>query len=91
MDTDENNGSSNQETMGSQNTSAGMNSAYVLDTAQQSQASLSRFLQEDQRKDENLSRLMDHPSDQIRSLEKKIEDVRGATERNLELIRNYRR
>jgi hypothetical protein len=90
MDTDENNNNSNQETMGSQNTSAGMNSAYVLDAAQQSQASLSRFLQEDQRKDENLSRLMDHPSDQLSIIEREIDDVRQATERNLELIRNYR-
>ena len=90
MDTDDNNGNSNQEAMGSQSTSAGMNSANVQHAAQQLQASLSEFFQEDQRKDENLSRLMDHPSDQLQSLEREIDDVRKATERNRELIRNYR-
>ncbi len=63
----------------------------VQDATQQFEASLSHFAQEDQRADEDLSRLMDGPDDRIWRLEKDIEDVRRATERNLELIRNYRR
>jgi len=87
----ENNSDFSDETMGAQTAPAEMNSGNVHDAAQQFQESLSRFMQEDQRAKENLSRFMDQPSDQIWRLEKKIEDVRSATERNLELIRNYRR
>jgi len=90
LNTDWNRDSSDEAT-GVQTALSETNSGDVHDAAQQLEASLSRFVQDDQKTDENLSRLMDHPSDQIRSLEKKIEDVRRATERNLELIRNYRR
>ena len=67
-----------------------MNSGDVTAAAQQFQASVSRFVQEDQRTDENLSRLMDQPSDLLWRFEKKIDDLRRETERNRELIRNYR-
>ena len=90
MDTN-NNSNSSDETMGAQTAPAEINPGNVNDAAEQFQASLSRFMQEDQRAKENLSRFMDQPSDQIWRLEKKIDDVRSATERNLELIRNYRR
>lgn len=89
MDAD-NSGNSSDEAVGGQTASARMNSDEVRDAAQELQANVSRFFQEDQRADEDLSRLMDQPSDQIRRLERKIEDVRSATERNRELIRNYR-
>lgn len=87
----DNNSNSGDQAIGAQTAPAGTNSGEVREAVQQFQATFSRFMQEDQRADENLSRLMDQPSDQIHSLERKIDDVRRATERNLELIRNYRR
>jgi len=86
----DNNSNSGDAATGAQTASVGINSAQVQEAAQQLQTSVSRFVQEDQRKDENLSRLMDTPSDEIRRLEQKIEDVRRATERNLDMIHNYR-
>jgi predicted nucleic acid-binding Zn-ribbon protein len=47
-------------------------------------------VQSNQRNHETLSRQMANPLDRVSKLEQKIEDVRRATERNRDLIRNYR-
>jgi len=49
-----------------------------------------QFMRQNQGFHESLSRLMDLPSNELSNFEKKIGDLRSATERNLELIRNYR-
>ena len=60
------------------------------DAAQQLQESLSGFFQEDQRGNENLSRSMDRPSDELGELKREIKDNRRETDRLRDLIRNYR-
>ena len=89
MDTD-NNGNSSDEAMGAQTAPAAVDSGQVHDAAERLQASVSQFLQENQRNHEKLNRSMDQPSDQVLKLERKIEDVRKATEKNMDRIRNYR-
>ena len=83
MSTD-NNSNSSDVAVGAQTAPAEIDSDQVHDAVGQLQTSLSRFLQEDQRAGEDLSRLMEQPGDQIWRIERKIEDVRKATERNLE-------
>ena len=90
MESDQNDENAGDEPVTAQTAPAEMSSGEVQAAAQQLQASVSRFGQEDRRTHEDLSRLMDQPGDQMRSFEKKIEDVHRATERNLEIIRYNR-
>lgn len=89
MQTD-NNRNFNEKAAGAQGTPAERNSGSLRDAARQLEASISRFVQENQRTYENLNRQMDHPSDQIWGFKQEIAEIRRATERNLELIRSYR-
>jgi Tfp pilus assembly PilM family ATPase len=90
MDTNNKNSNSNDEAMDTQTAPPEATSGKVEEAVRQMQASFSSFFQEDQRKDENLSRQMDLPSDQIRILGQKIEEIWQQIKRILELIRNYR-
>jgi len=73
---------SNKEAAGAQAAPPQPNSDAVRDAGQQFQADVLLSVQENQRTHENLSRLMDRPSDKILDLERKIGDVRSATEMN---------
>jgi len=75
---------------GGQTAPAAINASISREIAQQLQASISRFAQGNQMIHENLSRSMDRPSDQLWKLEREIADVRKETQRNRDLIRNYR-
>ena len=89
MDTNENNTSS-EGAAGAQTASAATSPGKVHDAFQQWQESASQFVREHQRTHEDLSRLMDRPGDKISDLERKIDDVRRATETNREWIRYNR-
>lgn len=102
MHTSENDSNSNAGATGAEPTPAGAISGNAIaaaqqslaeqarDAAQQLQESLSGFFQEDQRGNENLSRSMDRPSDELGELKREIKDNRRETDRLRDLIRNYR-
>jgi predicted nucleic acid-binding Zn-ribbon protein len=90
MESDENDEDLRDGATGDQSAPAEMNSAEAHDAAGQLQESFSRFVQSNQRNHETLSRQMDNPLDRVSKLEQKIEDVRRETQKNRDLIRNYR-
>ncbi len=65
-------------------------SAQVQDAIQQLQASVSQFLQGNQRNHEGLNRLMDQPNLHLLKFEQKVEDLQRESKRTRDLIRNYR-
>jgi hypothetical protein len=81
---------SSEETMAPQAAPARTSSAQAQDALQQFQASLSQFLQGNQRNQEGLNRLMDQPNLQLLKFEQKIEDLETESKRTRDLIRNYR-
>jgi hypothetical protein len=90
MDTDNDSNNSKQQHTGAEAAPARMNSAQVRDTFQQSQASVSQFLQGNQRNFENLARSAAEPNLRVVKLERKVEELGGGLERNRDRIRNYR-
>jgi hypothetical protein len=89
MDTG-NNTTSGNANMGAQTTPSRVTSADVREAVERMNSSVSRYIQDDRQIHEKLSRSMDRPSDILRGFEKRIDDIRRATERNTELIRSYR-
>ena len=86
----DNNSNTSDEAMGAQTTSAELDSDQVHDAAEQLQASVSHFGQEDEKRQQSLRTVMKQMSAQLRTTDAKVQGNRAEIDKLANRIRNYR-